>query len=814
MRHTWKIRLILAMVLMSIALLGFGTVAFAAEDSEDYTMGAGYHGDEYEEITLYGDSFDAPIYGEASSVGLDGKTYYHDARYNGRTVRRGIDVSKWQGDIDWKRIKSNGIEFAIIRVAFRSSEDGSLGTDEYAIRNIQEAKKAGLKIGAYIFSQAATVQEAEEEADYILNILDGYYLDLPIVMDYEFRDGPRGRLYDALKYDYSNEAERTQKKQQATDAINAFCNRIKSKGYTAMLYANVSMLNNYMFTPKVYNTNYIWVARYNDRVSTASITYSGKYDFWQYSGEINGYNYGTQSNSLDGDFWYDDGLSMALNRTGLFYQGDDLYYFRNGYIDYSYTGLEKCKDTWYYVKGGKVDYTYSGLFNNGVGWWYVEKGIVTFKYNGLCANQNGIWYVRNSQIIFDYSGLYEAKNTSINGKDGKSTTYSGWYNIVNGQVSNKEMLVQHNKDWWYCNGGKVDFSAHTLAKHGSDWWYVKGGKVDFGYTGIARKNGDWYVKGGKVQFNTTSVVQTLKTTMNGATFEGWYYVKDGLVTYNTITIAKNDYGLWYIGKDGKVDFSVNGLVDIGGTWWYLKGGKVDTAFKGIIRYNGGDWYVKDGKIQFGTTAVVEAQATEQDGVSFGGWYYVKDGMVVYNTTTVQQNEYGWWYIGKDGKVNFGFNGLAQNSNGWWYLSGGKVDFGYNGIARNEVGDWHIQGGKVLFGTKGLVESKKTDRGVDFNGWYYVEGGKVVYDKVLLVQNHQGWWYVGKDGKIDFSANTVAQYGADWWCVRNGKIDFNYKGIASNDNGKWYIENGKVNFGYNGSYTSGETTYKVVNGKVS
>ena len=80
----------------------------------------------------------------------------------------GIDVSTWQGEIDWQQVKAAGIEYAMIRVGYRSTDLGNLGTDDYAQINYREANAAGIKVGAYFFSQAITVEEAEEEARYVL----------------------------------------------------------------------------------------------------------------------------------------------------------------------------------------------------------------------------------------------------------------------------------------------------------------------------------------------------------------------------------------------------------------------------------------------------------------------------------------------------------------------------------------------------------------------------------------------------------------------------------------------------------------------
>ena len=95
----------------------------------------------------------------------------------------GVDVSAHQGDIDWAAVKDSGIEFAIIRLGYRGYGSGKLVEDEYAKKNLKEAREAGLKIGAYFFSQALNIKETDEEIQFMLNMLADVDLDMPLVLD-------------------------------------------------------------------------------------------------------------------------------------------------------------------------------------------------------------------------------------------------------------------------------------------------------------------------------------------------------------------------------------------------------------------------------------------------------------------------------------------------------------------------------------------------------------------------------------------------------------------------------------------------------
>lgn len=115
--------------------------------------------------------------------------YTHNAKFNGRTVRNGIDVSYYQGSIDWNAVKNSGIDFVFVRVGYRGYSNGALKEDPNAAANINGALTAGLKVGVYMFSQAVNADEAAEEARFALSKISGYNITMPVVMDFEFISG-------------------------------------------------------------------------------------------------------------------------------------------------------------------------------------------------------------------------------------------------------------------------------------------------------------------------------------------------------------------------------------------------------------------------------------------------------------------------------------------------------------------------------------------------------------------------------------------------------------------------------------------------
>lgn len=207
----------------------------------------------------------------------------HNSKFASYKKYQGIDVSKWNKDINWTKVKAAGISFAFVRAGYRGYSGGGLGGDEYAAANMKNAAAAGVKVGAYIFSQAITEKEAREEADYILSKVKGYNITMPIVFDFEYYSG--GRL------DKANLSRRKQ-----TDICLAFCERVAAAGYTPMVYANKSMLNSDLYASEISAKYPIWLAHYTNKTD-----YTGTYTYWQYSstGKVNGI-----SGNVDMNYWY------------------------------------------------------------------------------------------------------------------------------------------------------------------------------------------------------------------------------------------------------------------------------------------------------------------------------------------------------------------------------------------------------------------------------------------------------------------------------------------------------------------------------
>lgn len=157
-------------------------------------------------------------------VRTNGRVEYHEDGES--TSQVGIDVSKYQGAIDWDKVRDDGVDYAIIRLGFRGYETGKIVMDETFHTNMQGALDAGLDVGVYFYTQAITEEEAREEAAFVLEQLEGYEITYPVIFDTEDPAASTARTND-LSQD------------ELTDITIAFCESIKEAGYTPMIYANI-----------------------------------------------------------------------------------------------------------------------------------------------------------------------------------------------------------------------------------------------------------------------------------------------------------------------------------------------------------------------------------------------------------------------------------------------------------------------------------------------------------------------------------------------------------------------------------------------
>ena len=265
---------VLALAVSILALIMAGTALFLVLRGEEEPEEPA---DIPEPVTIrFGDMVLTPLEGmplnpyDKDAFGLDDKgraTYEKD----GRRARTGIDVSTHQKDIDWQAVAADGVEFAMLRLGHRGYTEGGLFMDEAFSRNLRGALDAGLEVGVYFFSQAVTPEEAEDEADYVLEALDGQELAFPVAFDWESITGDEART-DGL----DGEA--------MTRCAAAFCKRVEDAGYRPAVYFNRTQ--GYLRYDLRELAEYeLWLAEYAD---TPDFYYH--FDLWQYShtGRVDG----------------------------------------------------------------------------------------------------------------------------------------------------------------------------------------------------------------------------------------------------------------------------------------------------------------------------------------------------------------------------------------------------------------------------------------------------------------------------------------------------------------------------------------------
>lgn len=177
----------------------------------------------------------------------------------------GIDVSTFQGDIDWDAVAADGIEFAMVRVGYRGIGDGLIDEDVKARANIEGALAAGLDVGVYFFSQAITPQEAAREAAFVISYIEPYDITMPVVFDWEHVDNPKARtsgIYD---------------RELLTECALTFAQMVETAGYEPMIYFNSYQSRELLDLQRLKDYRF-WLALYD-----SPMNFPWQIDMWQYS---------------------------------------------------------------------------------------------------------------------------------------------------------------------------------------------------------------------------------------------------------------------------------------------------------------------------------------------------------------------------------------------------------------------------------------------------------------------------------------------------------------------------------------------------
>ncbi|MEG1688002.1 MAG: glycoside hydrolase family 25 protein, partial [Angelakisella sp.] len=198
---------------------------------------------------------------------------------------KGIDISAYQGDIDWPRVKADGVEYAFIRLGNRGYSKGAIVMDEKYHQNMQGAQSVGIKVGVYFYSQAVNNAEAIEEANYVLQNIQGYTLELPVVFDIEGGQNSSYRTYSLSV-------------QTATNLTKAFCKTIKNAGHEVLIYTYAKYFSEHLDIGQLQGYDF-WLAQY---YPIPFFPYN--FQYWQYSceGKVDGIKGNVDMNLLFLDY--------------------------------------------------------------------------------------------------------------------------------------------------------------------------------------------------------------------------------------------------------------------------------------------------------------------------------------------------------------------------------------------------------------------------------------------------------------------------------------------------------------------------------
>lgn len=297
-------------------------------------------------------------------------------------MRKGIDVSKHNGKIDFKKVKDSGIEFVILRIGYGGSAPVK---DEKFEENYNNARANGLLVGAYIYSYADTPSDITKEKEAVIKWLDGRHLDLPVFLDLE--DAKTGKCT----------------REEITSFANEFCTHVKNKGYKSGIYAN-----KYWFLNKIDVNNLlanvdvsIWLAEWNNEVS-----YPGIYTIWQYTskGNVNGIK-----GNVDLNYLYDESIINNENNESSEYKGNSIVdYLKSIGVDGGFKNRKKL------AKENGIN-NYSGTAEQNLKLLEILRGKKTSNYQGNSI----VDYLKSVDIDSSYANRKKlAKENGINNYSG------------------------------------------------------------------------------------------------------------------------------------------------------------------------------------------------------------------------------------------------------------------------------------------------------------------------------------------------------------------------------------------------------------
>lgn len=574
---------------------------------------------------------------------------------------QGIDVSEYQGRIDWDAVKASGIDFAILRVGFGAPSFG--GRVDYQFnRNISECERLGIPYGVYIYSYAFDNQQAADEASMVIDCLSGHNPRLPVYYDLEdnkiIADGRQSGI-----------ASRAQ----------TFCNKISAAGYKPGIYANLNWFNNILTDPVFKSGSWDhWIAQYNSKCD-----YTGNYSIWQYksNGTVSGINGNVDMNyayvdvslyywQLKDNTWYyanSDGKAY----TGWLYLRGAWYWLEPDAGGAMATGLHECNGSLYCFNSSGAMAT--GWLLDGGTWYYatgsgaLARGPVSVGGVPYCFDaRTGAMltgYQTDAQGVRRYFG-------SCGPLNGWGLVDGSWYWFANGIASTGWLYT--GGSWYWLDpdaGGAMVTGLHAC--NDSAYWFSASGAMA---TGWVLDGGTWYYATG------SGALASGWLSLSGA----WYWLDPSThaMTTGVQTIGSCEYIFNSTGK-----MMANCWSNGDGSWMYHSSSSGAIDLKGIMTDSGIQLIDDDGNAR---TGWIESQGSR--------YYCSANGVIL---TGWQQIAGSWYYFNSDGRMATGW--LNDGGNWYWLDSAsGTMKTGWLSLG----GTWYY-----LDAARGGVMLS--------NGWYWI-----------------------------------------------------------------------------------------------
>lgn len=280
-------------------------------------------------------------------------------------------------------------------------------------------------------------------------------------------------------------------------------------------------------------------------------------------------------------------------------------------------------------------------------------------------------------------------------------------------------LVPYEEEYFYVEGGIVDWDRTGFILHEGNWCYVQDGRFAKDYNGLMHNGEHWlYVEKGMVNWDYTGLI-----SYN----DGWYYI---------------DGGVW---KEDYTD-----LVYYNDTWFYVENGFIDWGYTGLVPYNGNYFYVQNNVLDWAYTGL---------GYHDGEWYFIQNALLQLNFVGLVYFNGTWFYV-ENGHLTWDYTGMAQHEGNYFYVQNNVLDWGYTGLGYHDGGWYFIQNALLQAGYYGLVYFNDT--------WFYIEDSRLTWTTNGL-REHEGKLFYITNSEVNWGFNGTAEYAGIEYTVVNGVV---------------------------------------------